>query len=107
MPIIRLVLQGPGAARKERPFVPSSAVLSRTYFPARGVFYSLLIHGIAFTILYFFASFPIGPPPKEARPNEQIVMIDLNDPASIMCKHNQDEQNAKCSSRHHKEVDED
>ena len=81
MPIIRLILQKPGAAARREPlFVPASTALGRTYFPTRGVFYSLSLHGIVYTLLYFFASFPIGPPPEEPLPRENIVMIDLNDP---------------------------
>lgn len=85
MAIIRLVLKRPVAnARREPVFVPASATLSRTYFPTRGVFYSLALHAVGFTLLNLFAYFPIAPPPEAERPREQIVMIDLNDPLALM-----------------------
>jgi hypothetical protein len=87
MAIVRLILQTPAepTSPRERPFIAASAGLSRVYFPTRGLAYSVIIHSIAFTLLYFFASFPIAPP-KQPHPQaqEDIVMIDLNDPEFIM-----------------------
>jgi hypothetical protein len=85
MAIVRLVLQTSSSAISsgEQPFVLTSAGLGRVYFPTRGLAFSLVSHCIAFTLLYFFASFPIAAP-KRPHPQEDIVMIDLNDPTSIL-----------------------
>jgi hypothetical protein len=68
---------------KSAPALFKSAGLGRVYFPGRGLPHSLVAHVIAFAIVYVFASFPVALP-KLPVPPEKIVMIDLNDPMSVM-----------------------
>ncbi len=90
MAIIRLILANSPAKpltrpveKRWQPALFESAKLERAYFPFRGLPHSTVIHIVAFTIVYFFASFPRFVP-KEPAPKEKIVMIDLNDPTSMM-----------------------
>jgi hypothetical protein len=83
MPIIRLILRDAAAKPKATAALFAGAKLERPYFPIRGLPPSLVIHIIAFTVFNYFASFP-GVLPNRSIPEEKIVMIDLNDPTSVM-----------------------
>jgi len=65
-----------------RPAAFSSANITGTYFPARGVPLSLIFHAIL-AVGYIFLP-PLPKPLQPLPPPEQIVMIDLNDPDALM-----------------------
>ncbi len=84
MPIVRLILQNGRAPVRDNPSARLTFTnLGAGYFPTRGLPLSIVVHIIAFIITYFFASFPVAPP-KQNHPRPNIVMIDLNDPMSMM-----------------------
>jgi hypothetical protein len=83
MAIIRLVLTHTAVKPKETVALFAEAKIDRPYFPIRGLPPSLVIHVIALAAFNFFASFA-GVLPKRSIPQEKIVMIDLNDPLSVM-----------------------
>jgi hypothetical protein len=68
---------------KERPPLQlTSANLCRVYFPSRGVPYSLIIH--AFVAAGFVLLPPIRIPSELIPTPEKVVMLDLNDPETMM-----------------------
>ncbi|MBP1598012.1 MAG: hypothetical protein H6Q05_3389 [Acidobacteria bacterium] len=83
MPIIRLYLGGAPVPRR-KPVAPifKSSSLSRAYFPGRGVPFSLLAHGIVFTVVLLYPLY--HNPLLEAAPPPKVQFIDLTDTRLVM-----------------------
>lgn len=84
MVIIRLNLGRPAAPAsiEGKPFVSASASLSRFYFPARGVVYSLLIHAGLFLGSFFVPLTPI--PAALLQPPVQAAAAEPWDPLDVI-----------------------
>jgi len=84
MPIIRLVIRSRSSVFPGKPSQQVLALtnLSGSYFPIRGIPYSIIVHVIAFLAIFVLPL--LQSPLKLPAPREKIVMIDISDPEAML-----------------------